>query len=49
MIEKAPLELSEDFRYALDLMDNSPDNLSITGRPGTGKSTLLQLYRDTTR
>ncbi len=49
MIEKAPLELSEDFKYALDLMEKSPHNLFITGRAGTGKSTLLQLFRNTTR
>ncbi len=49
MIDKAPLELSEDFKYALDLMDKSPHNLFITGRAGTGKSTLLQLFRNTTR
>ncbi|MEL6636906.1 MAG: AAA family ATPase [Bacteroidota bacterium] len=49
MIDKAPLELSEDFKYALDLMDKSPHHLFITGRAGTGKSTLLQLFRNTTR
>ena len=49
MIEKAPLELSEDFKYALDLMEKSPHSLFITGRAGTGKSTLLQLFRNTTR
>lgn len=51
MIEKAPLQLSEDFKYALDLMEDkrNPRNLFITGRAGTGKSTLLQLFRNTTR
>lgn len=44
-----PLELSPDFQYALDQMDKGHKNLFITGRAGTGKSTLLQLFRNTTR
>lgn len=44
-----PLELSPDFRYALDAMEKSDRCLFITGRAGTGKSTLLQLFRNTTR
>jgi len=44
-----PLELSSDFRYALDMMENSTQSLFITGRAGTGKSTLLSLFRNTTR
>ncbi len=46
---KAPLELSEDFKAALDLIEREDRNLFITGRAGTGKSTLLQLFRNTTR
>lgn len=51
MIDKAPLELSPDFKYALDRMEDTRDrsNLFITGRAGTGKSTLLTLFRNTTR
>ena len=44
-----PLELSPDFQYALDQMDKGHKNLFITGRAGTGKSTLLQLFRNTNR
>jgi ATP-dependent exoDNAse (exonuclease V) alpha subunit len=44
-----PLVLNSDFRQALDLMEKTRRNLFITGRAGTGKSTLLQLFRDTTR
>jgi ATP-dependent DNA helicase PIF1 len=44
-----PLELSSDFRYALDMMENSGQSLFITGRAGTGKSTLLSLFRNTSR
>lgn len=47
--DKQPLELNEDFKYALDLIEKSKKNAFITGRAGTGKSTLLQLFRNTTR
>lgn len=30
---------------ALDLMENTPQNLFITGKAGTGKSTLLTYFR----
>ncbi len=43
------LELNADFEYALDRMERSTDLLFITGRAGTGKSTLLQLFQQTTR
>jgi ATP-dependent DNA helicase PIF1 len=43
------LELNSDFKIALDLIEKEGKNLFITGRAGTGKSTLLQLYRNTTR
>ncbi len=48
-LDKAPLELSGDFRFALDTLEKEEKNLFITGRAGTGKSTLLQLFRNTTR
>lgn len=46
---KKPLELNEDFNYALDVIEKTNKSLFITGRAGTGKSTLLQLFRNTTR
>ena len=49
MIDKEPLELNADFQYALDLLEKKHRNLFITGRAGTGKSTLLKLFRNTTR
>lgn len=44
-----PLILSDDFRYALDVLEKSDASLFITGKAGTGKSTLLQLFRNSTR
>ncbi len=43
------LELSGDFKYALDLIEKTNASIFITGRAGTGKSTLLQLFKNTTR
>ncbi len=46
---KAPLELNSDFKYALQVLETTSKSLFITGRAGTGKSTLLQLFRQTTK
>lgn len=43
------LELTSEFRRALDLLERGAHNLFITGRAGTGKSTLLQQFRAVTR
>lgn len=43
------LELSGDFKYVLDLLEKTMTNAFITGKAGTGKSTLLQLFKNTTR
>ena len=48
-LEKSPLILSEDFKYVLNLLEKTNANAFITGRAGTGKSTLLSLFRRTTR
>lgn len=44
-----PLELNGDFKYALDILEKSKQSIFITGRAGTGKSTLLRLFRRTSR
>ncbi len=42
------IELNEGFRRALELMEKTDKNVFITGRAGTGKSTLLRYFRATT-
>lgn len=49
MIDQIPLQLNDDFKYALDALEKTGQSLFITGKAGTGKSTLLQLYRNTTK
>ncbi|MFH0807814.1 MAG: DEAD/DEAH box helicase [Elusimicrobiota bacterium] len=39
------IELNPQFKKALDLMENTGKNLFVTGKAGTGKSTLLQYFR----
>ncbi len=43
------LEFNEQFKKALELMENSSENVFITGKAGTGKSTLLEYFRSVTR
>lgn len=45
---KEPLLLDTSFREILDQLDQSKEHFFITGKAGTGKSTLLQLFRKTT-
>lgn len=43
-----PLVLDKSFQDILQQLEMSKDHYFITGKAGTGKSTLLQLYRKTT-
>ena len=43
------IEINEQFGRALDLLENTDKNVFITGKAGTGKSTLLEHFRETTR
>jgi len=43
------IELNEQFVKALDLMNNTGKNVFITGKAGTGKSTLLGYFRSDTK
>ena len=42
------LDLNPEFQQALELMETTQLNLFITGRAGTGKSTLLNYFREKT-
>ena len=48
---KTPVEIdfNPEFQCALDMMEETNKNIFITGRAGTGKSTLLNYFRDNTK
>ena len=47
LLSKAPvIELNPQFEKALSLMEGTNNNLFLTGRAGTGKSTLLSYFRN---
>lgn len=43
------IEFNKDFKKAFELMENSSKNVFVTGRAGTGKSTLLTYFRNNTK
>jgi len=43
------IELNKQFVKALDLMESTTKNVFITGKAGTGKSTLLNHFRKNTQ
>jgi ATP-dependent exoDNAse (exonuclease V) alpha subunit len=49
LIGKEPLVINNEFNAILDLIEKESQNLFITGRAGTGKSTLLSLLKRTTK
>ena len=42
------IEFNDQFTKAYDLLENGTRNIFVTGKAGTGKSTLLQYFRDHT-
>lgn len=46
-MDKSPLVLSQEFKDILDELESTREHYFVTGRAGTGKSTLLQLFRNT--
>jgi len=44
-----PIEINHQFKKALDLLEKTSQNLFVTGKAGTGKSTLLNYFRTNTR
>lgn len=49
MINLDNIEINEQFRKAIDILENTNKSVFITGKAGTGKSTLLQYFRDITK
>ncbi len=43
------LTINDEWRTVLDALENNPENIFITGRAGTGKSTLLDYWRAKTK
>jgi len=43
------IELNEKFLHAINMVEKSQKNIFITGKAGTGKSTLLQYFKKTTK
>lgn len=43
------VEVNAKFQIALDLLEKSERNVFLTGRAGTGKLTLLELFRKQTK
>ncbi len=48
-MKQTQIDINEQFRLALDIMEDSDRNIFVTGRAGTGKSTLLDYFRQTTK
>lgn len=49
MVKKVSPQHTPEFAEALEKLENGSGHLFITGRAGTGKSTLLQYFRDNTK
>lgn len=43
------IELTEEFQAALETMEHTNQSIFITGKAGTGKSTLIELFRQETK
>lgn len=43
------IDMNKEFRGALEQMENTDNNIFITGRAGTGKSTLLDYFKSVTK
>jgi len=48
-MKQIQIEINAQLRHALDIMEDSHRSIFITGRAGTGKSTLLNYFRNGTR
>ena len=48
-MKQTQIDINEQFRLALDIMEDGDRSIFVTGRAGTGKSTLLNYFRHVTR
>src|SRR5271156_6157521 len=48
-ISSGEMEFNDEFMHALSIMEGGRKNLFVTGRAGTGKSTLLSYFKSVTR
>ena len=48
-MQKGPIDINPEFKKAIDVMENSNRHVFITGKAGTGKSTLLDYFRNNTQ
>lgn len=48
-VQSKQLDFNPEFQKAFSLMEETSKNIFITGRAGTGKSTLLAYFRNTTK
>src|SRR5512136_2050550 len=46
--KQSTIDINPEFRKALDIMEKTDSHVFITGKAGTGKSTLLDYFRRTT-
>ena len=42
-------QITDEFQHAFDLLENTDQNVFLTGKAGTGKSTFLQYFREHTK
>jgi ATP-dependent exoDNAse (exonuclease V) alpha subunit len=47
--KKFDVEINDSFQKALDVMEHGTKSVFVTGRAGTGKSTLLEYFREHTK
>ena len=49
MTESPQIEVTSEFQSVLQILEDTTQNLFLTGKAGTGKSTLLRYFRDRTQ
>lgn len=49
LLDRYPIQLNKEFQDILQHVEMSDDSMLVTGKAGTGKSTLLSIFRRTTQ